>query len=172
MAYSTASSETVLPRIIEKTEAYGAPKSIASFVVPTGYSFNLDGSTLYQSIAAIFIAQLYGIDLSLGQQLTLVLTLMVTSKGVAGVPGLSFVVLLATLGSVGIPMEGLAFIAGVDRLMDMARTALNVIGNALAALVIARWEGLYDKQKGDSYCLSVLKARSQKTSSVGVNTAS
>ena len=106
LAYSTASSETVLPRIIEKMEAYGAPKAISSFVVPTGYSFNLDGSTLYQSIAAIFIAQLYGIDLSIGQQIMLVLTLMVTSKGIAGVPGVSFVVLLATLGSVGIPLRG------------------------------------------------------------------
>jgi proton glutamate symport protein len=99
LAYSTASSESVLPRIIEKMEAYGAPASITSFVVPTGYSFNLDGSTLYQSIAAIFIAQLYGIDLSLWQEIVLVLTLMVTSKGIAGVPGVSFVVLLATLGS-------------------------------------------------------------------------
>ncbi len=151
LAYSTASSETVLPRIIEKMEAYGAPKAVSSFVVPTGYSFNLDGSTLYQSIAAIFIAQLYGIDLSIGQQLMLVLTLMVTSKGIAGVPGVSFVVLLATLGSVGIPLEGLAFIAGVDRIMDMARTALNVIGNALAVLVIAKWEGVYDAQKGARY---------------------
>jgi proton glutamate symport protein len=151
LAYSTASSETVLPRIIEKMEAYGAPKAVASFVVPTGYSFNLDGSTLYQSIAAIFIAQLYGIDLSIGQQLMLVMTLMVTSKGIAGVPGVSFVVLLATLGSVGIPLEGLAFIAGVDRIMDMARTALNVIGNALAVLVISKWEGVYDAQKGARY---------------------
>ncbi|MCV9918432.1 MULTISPECIES: glutamate/aspartate:proton symporter GltP [Pseudomonas] len=151
LAYSTSSSETVLPRVIEKMEKYGAPKSICSFVVPTGYSFNLDGSTLYQSIAAIFIAQLYGIDLSWSQQLLLVLTLMVTSKGIAGVPGVSFVVLLATLGSVGIPLEGLAFIAGVDRIMDMARTALNVIGNALAALVIARWEGMYDAVKGEQY---------------------
>lgn len=151
LAYSTASSETVLPRVIEKMEAYGAPKAICSFVVPTGYSFNLDGSTLYQSIAAIFIAQLYGIDLSISQQLLLVLTLMVTSKGIAGVPGVSFVVLLATLGSVGIPLEGLAFIAGVDRVMDMARTALNVIGNALAVLVIARWEGMYDDAKGERY---------------------
>ncbi|MCO1834004.1 cation:dicarboxylase symporter family transporter, partial [Pseudomonas aeruginosa] len=121
------------------------------FVVPTGYSFNLDGSTLYQSIAAIFIAQLYGIDLSIGQQIMLVLTLMVTSKGIAGVPGVSFVVLLATLGSVGIPLEGLAFIAGVDRIMDMARTALNVIGNALAVLVISKWEGMYDAAKGQRY---------------------
>jgi proton glutamate symport protein len=151
LAYSTASSETVLPRIIQKMEAYGAPKAISSFVVPTGYSFNLDGSTLYQSIAAIFIAQLYGIDLSIGQQLMLILTLMVTSKGIAGVPGVSFVVLLATLGSVGIPLEGLAFIAGVDRIMDMARTALNVIGNALAVLVIAKWEGMYDSAKGEAY---------------------
>lgn len=151
LAYSTASSETVLPRIIEKMEAYGAPKSITSFVVPTGYSFNLDGSTLYQSIAAIFIAQLYGIDLSIGQEIVLVLTLMVTSKGIAGVPGVSFVVLLATLGSVGIPLEGLAFIAGVDRILDMARTALNVVGNALAVLVIAKWEHQFDRKKAKAY---------------------
>ncbi|MNS31301.1 Proton glutamate symport protein [compost metagenome] len=143
-------------------EAYGAPKAICSFVVPTGYSFNLDGSTLYQSIAAIFIAQLYGIDLSISQQLLLVLTLMVTSKGIAGVPGVSFVVLLATLGSVGIPLEGLAFIAGVDRVMDMARTALNVIGNALAVLVIARWEGMYDDAKGQRYWNSLPHWRSKE----------
>lgn len=151
LAYSTASSETVLPRIIEKMEAYGAPKSITSFVVPTGYSFNLDGSTLYQSIAAIFIAQLYGIELSIGQEIVLVLTLMLTSKGIAGVPGVSFVVLLATLGSVGIPLEGLAFIAGVDRILDMARTALNVVGNALAVLVIAKWEHQFDEKKARAY---------------------
>lgn len=151
LAYSTASSETVLPRIIEKMEAYGAPKSITSFVVPTGYSFNLDGSTLYQSIAAIFIAQLYGIELSIGQEIVLVLTLMLTSKGIAGVPGVSFVVLLATLGSVGIPLEGLAFIAGVDRILDMARTALNVVGNALAVLVIAKWENQFNEKKARAY---------------------
>ena len=119
-------------------------------MVPTGYSFNLDGSTLYQSIAAIFIAQLYGIELSLGQEIVLVLTLMVTSKGIAGVPGVSFVVLLATLGSVGIPLEGLAFIAGVDRILDMARTALNVVGNALAVLVIAG-EHQFDRKKALAY---------------------
>ena len=151
LAYSTASSESVLPRIIEKMEAYGAPASITSFVVPTGYSFNLDGSTLYQSIAAIFIAQRDGIDLSLWQEIVLVLTLMVTSKGIAGVPGVSFVVLLATLGSVGIPLEGLAFIAGVDRILDMARTALNVVGNALAVLVIAKWEHKFDRKKALAY---------------------
>ncbi|AHF73602.1 Proton/glutamate symport protein / Proton/aspartate symport protein [Candidatus Sodalis pierantonius str. SOPE] len=151
LAFSTASSESVLPRIIEKMEAYGAPAAITGFVVPTGYSFNLDGSTLYQSIAAIFIAQLYGIELSLGQEVVLVLTLMVTSKGIAGVPGVSFVVLLATLGSVGISLEGLAFIAGVDRILDMARTALNVVGNALAVLVIAKWENQYDSVQALAY---------------------
>lgn len=151
LAYSTASSETVLPRIMQKMEAYGAPKAISSFVIPTGYSFNLDGSTLYQSIAAIFIAQLYGIEMSISQQVILVVTLMITSKGIAGVPGVSFVVLLATLGSVGIPLEGLAFIAGVDRIMDMARTALNVVGNALAVLVISKWEKQYDYEKAAAY---------------------
>lgn len=157
LSYSTSSSETVLPRIMEKMEAYGAPKSITSFVVPTGYSFNLDGSTLYQSIAAIFIAQLYGIELSLTAQIVLVLTLMVTSKGIAGVPGVSFVVLLATLGSVGIPLEGLAFIAGVDRIMDMARTALNVVGNALAVLVISCWEKQFNFGQARQYERQVLR---------------
>lgn len=159
LAFSTASSESVLPRIIEKMEAYGAPAAITGFVVPTGYSFNLDGSTLYQSIAAIFIAQLYGIELSLGQEVVLVLTLMVTSKGIAGVPGVSFVVLLATLGSVGIPLEGLAFIAGVDRILDMARTALNVVGNALAVLVIAKWENQYDSVQALAYEKEMLESR-------------
>ncbi|ALD01467.1 MAG: glutamate/aspartate:proton symporter GltP [Acinetobacter sp.] len=158
LAYSTASSEAVLPRIMEKMEAYGAPKSITSFVIPIGYSFNLDGSTLYQSIAAIFIAQLYGIDLSLTQQLVLVLTLMITSKGIAGVPGVSFVVLLATLGSVGIPLEGLAFIAGIDRILDMARTVLNVIGNSLAVLVISKWEGQFDAEKQKEYQVEMKEA--------------
>jgi proton glutamate symport protein len=142
LAFSTASSESVLARIIEKLEAMGCPQYVAGIVVPTGYTFNLDGSTLYQSIAALFIAQLYGIELGLGQQLLIVATLALTSKGVAGVPGASFVVLLATLGSVGLPLEGLAFIAGIDRLLDMARTAVNVVGNTLAALVVARIEGV------------------------------
>lgn len=159
LAYTTSSSETVMPRIMQKMEDYGAPRAITSFVIPTGYSFNLDGSTLYQSIAAIFIAQLFGINLSIGHEITLVLTLMVTSKGIAGVPGVSFVVLLATLGSV-MPMEnatlGLAFIAGVDRIMDMARTALNVIGNSLAALVVAKWEGQFDIEKSQAYEQQVL----------------
>jgi proton glutamate symport protein len=141
LGYSTASSETVLPKIMEKMEKLGCPKAITSFVIPTGYSFNLDGSTLYQAIAALFIAQMYGIHMSIGHQITLVLVLMLTSKGIAGVPGVSFVVLLATLGSVGIPVEGLAFIAGIDRILDMARTAVNIVGNSLAAIVITKWEG-------------------------------
>lgn len=162
LAYSTASSETVLPKIIEKMEKFGCPKGITSFVVPTGYSFNLDGSTLYQAIAAIFIAQLYGIDISIGEQITLMLVLMVTSKGIAGVPGVSFVVLLATLGSVGIPIEGLAFIAGIDRILDMARTAVNVVGNSLAAVVISKWEGKYDSKKGQSYLNSLDEQKQQQ----------
>lgn len=141
LGYTTASSETVLPKIMEKMEKLGCPKSITSFVIPTGYSFNLDGSTLYQAIAAMFIAQMYGIDMTIMDQVTLVLVLMLTSKGIAGVPGVSFVVLLATLGSVGIPVEGLAFIAGIDRILDMARTCVNIIGNSLAAIVITKWEG-------------------------------
>lgn len=151
LAYSTSSSETVLPKIMQKMEKFGSPKDIVSFVIPTGYSFNLDGSTLYQAIAAIFIAQMYGINLSITEQITLVLVLMVTSKGIAGVPGVSFVVLLATLGSVGIPLEGLAFIAGVDRLLDMARTVVNVVGNSLSTVVIAKWEGRFDSKKAEDY---------------------
>lgn len=158
LAYSTASSETALPKMMEKMEKFGVPKAITSFVVPTGYSFNLDGSTLYQAIAALFIAQMYGIHMSISSQIMLMLVLMLTSKGIAGVPGASFVVLLATLGSVGIPLEGLAFIAGIDRILDMARTAVNVIGNSMAAVVMAKWEGQYDKGKGKQYLESVKKA--------------
>ncbi|AMO87454.1 proton glutamate symport protein [Solibacillus kalamii] len=157
LAFSTSSSETVLPRIMLKTEKMGAPKDIVSFVIPTGYSFNLDGSTLYQAIAAIFIAQMYGIDLSIVEQITLMLVLMVTSKGIAGVPGVSFVVLLATLGTVGIPLEGLAFIAGIDRILDMARTAVNVVGNTLAALVMAKWEKRFDEKQFAEYQAANLK---------------
>lgn len=155
LAYSTSSSEAVLPKLMEKMGKFGCPKDVVSLVIPTGYSFNLDGSTLYQALAAIFIAQMYGIDLSLAEQVTLVLVLMVTSNGIAGVPGVSFVVLLATLGTVGIPLEGLAFIAGVDRLLDMARTVVNVIGNALAAVVMSKWEGRFDQEKERRYFSSL-----------------
>lgn len=155
LAYSTSSSETVLPKVIQKMEKFGCPKDIVSFVVPTGYSFNLDGSTLYQAIAALFIAQMYGINLSITHQITLVLVLMITSKGIAGVPGVSFVVLLATLGTVGIPLEGLAFIAGIDRLLDMARTVVNVVGNALATVVMSKWEGRFRTENDAEAYLSV-----------------
>jgi proton glutamate symport protein len=144
LAFSTSSSETVLPRIMDKMEQAGSPKHIASFVIPTGYSFNLDGSVLYQAIAALFVAQMYGIELSIGQQITLMLVLMVTSKGMAGVPGVSFVVLLATFSTIGLPAAGLAFIAGIDRILDMGRTAVNVVGNSMAAIVVAKWEGEFN----------------------------
>ena len=144
LAFSTASSETVLPRIMTKLEQFGCPKSIVSFVVPTGYTFNLDGSSLYQGMAVVFIAQVYGIDLTFVQQISIILVLMLTSKGIAGVPGVSFVVLAATLSSTGLPVEGLALIAGVDRFMDMGRTVVNVIGNSLAATVVSRVEGQFN----------------------------
>ena len=155
LAYTTASSEAVLPKLMEKMEKFGCPKAITSFVIPTGYSFNLDGSTLYQAIAALFIAQIYGIHLPLLTQINLVLVLMVTSKGMAGVPGASFVVLLATVGSVGIPVEGVAFIAGIDRIVDMARSVVYVIGNSLAVVVISKWEGKYNAEKGQEYSKSI-----------------
>ena len=157
IAFSTASSETALPKIIEKMEAYGAPKAITSFVIPTGYSFNLDGSTLYQSITVIFLAQLFGMDLSILDQIIIVITLMIASKGIAGVPGASILVLSATLGSVGIPIEGIGYIMGVERILDMGRTVVNVVGNALAAIVIARWEHVFDDKKARAYEQQYLK---------------
>lgn len=156
IAFSTCSSATVLPQLMKKVEDFGVPKAIATFVVPTGYTFNLDGASIYLGIGTLFVAQLYGIHLGLQEQIVLTLTMVVTSKGAAGVPGFMFVILLATLASAGLPLEGLAFIAGVDRLMDMGRTALNVVGNALAPLVIAKWEGQYDAEKGRAY-LATLK---------------
>lgn len=158
LSYTTASSETVLPNIMNKMERFGCSKGVTSFVIPTGYSFNLDGSTLYQAIAALFIAQVYGIHMSIWAQITLLLTLMITSKGIAGVPGVSFVVLSTTLGAVGLPVEGLAFIAGVDRIMDMARTTVNVIGNSLAAVVMSKWEKQFDESKGKAYLKEIKEA--------------
>ena len=141
IAFATASSEAALPRAMENMEALGIPRHIVAFVIPTGYSFNLDGSTLYLSLAAIFVAQAAGIQLSLGQQFLLLLTLMLTSKGVAGVPRAALVILLGTVSSFGLPAEPVFIILGIDALMDMARTATNVLGNCLATVVIARWEG-------------------------------
>jgi proton glutamate symport protein len=122
-------------------EALGVPRQIVAFVIPAGYSFNLDGSTLYLSLAAMFVAQAAGVQLSLGQQLLMLLTLMLTSKGVAGVPRAALVILLGTVSSFGLPAEPVFIILGIDALMDMARTATNVLGNCLATVVIARWEG-------------------------------
>ncbi len=140
LAFSSASSAAVMPQLMKKLETYGAPRSLVSFVVPVGYSFNLDGASLFLGIGTLFVAQLYGIDLSFTDQALLVVTMVLTSKGAAGVPGFMFVILSATLASAGLPLDGIAFIAGVYRLMEMPTTALNVLGNALAPLVVARWE--------------------------------
>lgn len=156
LAFSTASSETVLPRVMQKLQRFGCSQNIVSFVLPTGYTFNLDGSSLYQGMAIAFIAQVYGIHLSWMQQISVILVLMLTSKGIAGVPGTSFVVLAATLASTGLPVEGLALIAGVDRFMDMGRTVVNVIGNSLAACVISRAEGQFDDKAASSVLVGPL----------------
>jgi proton glutamate symport protein len=141
IAFTTTSSDAALPIAMQRMIEFGVPRRIVAFVIPTGYSFNLDGSTLYLGVASLFVAQAAGIEMSLGAQLLMMLTLLVTSKGVAGVPRASLVVLAGTLSSFGLPLEGVAVILGVDELMDMARTTVNVVGNCLAAAVIARWEG-------------------------------
>ena len=147
IAFATANSESALPAAMESMEAFGVPRKIVSFVIPTGYSFNLDGSTLYLSLAAVFVAQAAGIDLSIEKQLAIALTLMLTSKGVAGVSRASFVILLGTVTTFGLPVEPVMIILGIDVLLDMARTGVNVIGNCLATTVIARWEGEFDDER-------------------------
>ncbi len=141
IAFSTASSEAALPRALENMERFGVPKHIVAFVLPTGYSFNLDGTTLYLSLASVFVAQAAGIPLTIGQQVMMMLTLMLTSKGVAGVPRAALVIMAGTLATFGLPMEGVAVLLGIDAVMDMARTSVNVLGNCLASAVVARWEG-------------------------------
>ena len=141
IAFSTASSEAALPLALENMEGFGVPKHIVGFVIPTGYSFNLVGSALYLSLASVFVAQAAGVSLSFGQQLLMMLTLMLTSKGVAGVPRAALVILAGTLTTFHLPMEGAAVLLGVDALLDMARTSANVLGNCLASAVVARWEG-------------------------------
>src|SRR6478735_9692019 len=141
LAFSTASSEAAYPRTLEALDRFGVPPRIASFVLPLGYSFNLDGSMMYMTFATIFIAQAYGMDLSIGQEVTMLLVLMITSKGVAGVPRASLVVIAATLSLFNIPEAGLLLILAVDHFLDMGRSATNVVGNAVAASVVARWEG-------------------------------
>ncbi len=141
IAFSTTSSEAALPRAMECVEGFGVPRRIVSFILPLGYSFNLDGSTLYLSLAAVFVAQAANVELTIGQQVTMLLTLMLTSKGVAGVPRAALVILAATLASYNLPLEGITLILGVDAIMDMGRTMTNVIGNCLASVVVAKWEG-------------------------------
>ena len=141
IAFSTTSSDAALPAALKQMRLFGVPNRIVSFVLPTGYSFNLDGSTLYLAVASIFVAQAAGIELTLTQQVLMMLTLMLTSKGVAGVPRAALVILSGTLASFGLPLEGVAIILGVDELMDMGRTTVNVVGNCLASAVMARWEG-------------------------------
>jgi proton glutamate symport protein len=147
IAFATTSSESALPKAMENMEKFGVPQKIVSFVLPTGYTFNLDGTTLYLSLASVFVAQAAGMHLSIGEQIFMGLTLMLTSKGVAGVPRASLVILLGTAASFGLPLWPIMAILGIDELMDMARTSVNVIGNTLASCVIARWEGEFDDKK-------------------------
>jgi proton glutamate symport protein len=146
IAFATASSEAALPRAMESMVAFGVPRQIVAFVLPTGYSFNLDGSTLYLSLSAVFVAQAAGMHLTFGQQLVMLLTLMLTSKGLAGVPRAMIVVLLGTVDSFHLPVWPVVVLLGIDQIMDMARTATNVLGNCLATAVIARWEGELGKE--------------------------
>ena len=146
IAFATATSEAALPRAMEQMEALGVPRRVVAFVIPAGYSFNLDGSTLYLAVASIFVAQAAGIHLSIGQQLLMMGTLVLTSKGVAGVPRATLVVLLATASTFGLPTAPIAMILGIDALMDMARTMVNVVGNCLASVVVARWEGVFGEE--------------------------
>jgi Na+/H+-dicarboxylate symporter len=159
IAFSTTSSEAALPRAMEAMERLGVPRSTVAFVLPLGYSFNLDGSTLYLSMASIFVAQAANVHLSVGQQITLMLTLMLTSKGVAGVPRAALVILAATVASYHLPLEGVTLILGVDTLMDMGRTMTNVIGNCLASAVVARWEGVF--REASETELAVAEARGE-----------
>jgi proton glutamate symport protein len=145
IAFTTASSEAAFPLAMERMEEFGIPRRIVAFVLPTGYSFNLDGTTLYLALASVFAAQAAGIDMPISTQLVMMLTLMLTSKGVAAVPRASLVVLSGAIAQFGLPLQAIAVILGVDALMDMARTSLNVVGNCLATVVMARWEGDVDQ---------------------------
>lgn len=160
IAFATTSSEAALPRAMEAMESIGVPRKVVSFVMPMGYSFNLDGTTLYLSLASIFVAQAAGIDLSLGEQLIMVFTLMVTSKGVAGIPRASLVILMGTAASFNLPIWPIMAILGIDELMDMARTSINVVGNCLASAFIAKWEGEFDPDREEGP--EVFEAEPQK----------
>ncbi len=151
LAFTTASSEAAFPKAIDLMERFGVPQNIVSFVMPTGYTFNLDGSTLYLAMAVIFSSQICGIDLGLNQQILIMLALMLTSKGIAGVPRVSLVVLAGTLASFNIPLIGVAILLGIDQILDMGRTTVNLIGNCVATVVIARWENAFDYDKMNAY---------------------
>ncbi len=151
LAFTTASSEAALPKAMDVMEKFGVPKNIVSFVMPTGYTFNLDGSTLYLALTALFCAQIAGIDLPIEKQILIMLTLMLTSKGIAGVPRVSLVVLTGTLSSFGIPVVGVAILLGIDQILDMGRTTVNLIGNCVATTVVARWEDSFDYEKMEKY---------------------
>src|SRR5258708_5067011 len=150
IAFTTASSEAALPLALQRMERLGVPRRIVSFVLPTGDSFNLDGSTLYLALASVFVAQAAGLDMPISQQILMMLTVMVTSKGVAAVPRASLVILSGALSQFGLPLQGVAVILGVDALMDMGRTSLNVIGNCLATVVMAKWEGSFELASEDT----------------------
>lgn len=149
IAFSTTSSEAVFPKLVEELERFGCNNRIVSFILPLGYSFNLDGSMMYMTFASIFIAQIYGIDMSIGQQITMLLVLMLTSKGIAGVPRASLVIIVATCTMFGIPPEGIALILPIDHFCDMGRSMTNVLGNALATSAVSKWEGQLDNHGGD-----------------------
>jgi len=157
IAFSTTSSEAALPRALEAMERLGCPRRIVSFVLPLGYTFNLDGTTLFLSLTSIFVAQAGGMHLTLGQQLTMMLTLMLTSKGVAGVPRAATVILAATAAQFNLPMEGVMLVFGVDALMDMVRTMTNVIGNCLATVVIAKWEKDFTEASDEELDLAIAR---------------
>jgi Na+/H+-dicarboxylate symporter len=147
IAFSTASSEAALPKMFEQLDRFGVPRRISGFMLPLGYSFNLDGSMMYMSFATIFIAQAYGIDLPIGTQILILLTLMISSKGIAAVPRASLVVITGTLAMFGLPVEGVAIILAIDQFLDMGRTATNVVGNAVATSVITKWEGMLEVEE-------------------------
>jgi len=151
IAFATANSESALPSALESMERFGVPRKIVAFVIPTGYSFNLDGTTLYLSLACVFVAQVAGVNLSVSEQIAMCLVLMLTSKGVAGVSRASLVVLLGTLSSFGLPTTPVFLILGIDVLMDMARTTVNVIGNCTATVVMAKWENAFDEEKARKF---------------------
>ena len=163
LAFTTASSEAALPKAMEIMEKFGVPKNIVSFVMPTGYTFNLDGSTLYLALTALFCAQIAGINLSIDQQIAIMLTLMLTSKGIAGVPRVSLVILTGTLSSFGYPLVGVAVLLGIDQILDMGRTTVNLIGNCIATTVVAKWENEFDYEQMNHFIDTELNKKIKET---------